>query len=706
MTSLFSIGGLSSGLDTKSIIDALMQVERQPLVTLQARETAIQARQKAYQDLAAKFASLQAAASALTLQSNLLAKSATASNPGVLSASAGSAAVNGTFNVTVTQLATATTVSSASPLSGGLNLNVPLAQAGFYTPPTAGTFTLRTVNGGTTSSATITIDANTVLSDGVDDASSNSIIGKINSSGLGITASIVNDAAGHPNYIKLTTSAGVQLQMGSGSDTSNFLTAAGLTNAVITTTASGDSVQSFSTLSTANITATLTSPATRLVTPISGLDASNNGAFTINGVTISYSATDSITSVLGKINASSAGVTATYDPLSDKITLQSTKTGSTTISLQDAQGNFLAATGLLNASQNLGKNALYSIDTVNGGQPLSSPTNTISGVIPGVTLTLTSTSATPVAVTVSPNADATVSAVKNFINAYNDAMNLLNQDTAIDPSGKNSGILSGDTSLFDLAASLRQQIVGLAVGATNPQSLGDIGISFGAVGSAVGTTNTLQLDETKLRAQIAQNPNAVMAVLGGFSSTAALSGTGSIASISGTPSTVHQSGTYQITTAADGTITAVFTPTGGVAGPPVTGTISANGINGSLIPGITLTAGPTLVASTQTITVNVQQRGVMIGVNDFLLSTNGSSGLFQTYQDSANDEIKSLDDQINTMNELLDQKQADLERKFADLEVTLAQIQSQGNSLIAALAGAAPVSSLSSSSSSSSSSSH
>src|SRR5581483_10851254 len=203
----------------------------------------------------------------------------------------------------------------------------------------------------------ITIDANTVLSDGVDDASSNSIIGKINSSGLGITASIVNDAAGHPNYIKLTTSAGVQLQMGSGSDTSNFLTAAGLTNAVITTTASGDSVQSFSTLSTANITATLTSPATRLVTPISGLDASNNGAFTINGVTISYSATDSITSVLGKINASSAGVTATYDPLSDKITLQSTKTGSTTISLQDVQGNFLAATGLLNASQSLGKNA-------------------------------------------------------------------------------------------------------------------------------------------------------------------------------------------------------------------------------------------------------------------------------------------------------------------------------------------------------------
>ena len=71
----------------------------------------------------------------------------------------------------------------------------------------------------------------------------------------------------------------------------------------------------------------------RLVTPIGGLDGSGNGQFTLNGVTISYNANDSISAVLNRINASNAGATASYDPTQDRIRLTASQTGARTLSL-------------------------------------------------------------------------------------------------------------------------------------------------------------------------------------------------------------------------------------------------------------------------------------------------------------------------------------------------------------------------------------
>ena len=69
------------------------------------------------------------------------------------------------------------------------------------------------------------------------------------------------------------------------------------------------------------------------------------GTFTINGVSLSYDASvDTIDSIVGKINGSAANVTASYDAVSDQITLTSKQTGAQSISVaDDGGGNLMAA---------------------------------------------------------------------------------------------------------------------------------------------------------------------------------------------------------------------------------------------------------------------------------------------------------------------------------------------------------------------------
>lgn len=72
-----------------------------------------------------------------------------------------------------------------------------------------------------------------------------------------------------------------------------------------------------------------------------------DGQFELNGVIISVSASDSINSVLGRINSSAAGVTASFDGATERIQLTQQTTGSApTISFGVDTSGFLVATKL------------------------------------------------------------------------------------------------------------------------------------------------------------------------------------------------------------------------------------------------------------------------------------------------------------------------------------------------------------------------
>lgn len=84
----------------------------------------------------------------------------------------------------------------------------------------------------------------------------------------------------------------------------------------------------------------------------------SGGGFTINGVAFTVDpATQSLNTILTQINASTAGVTATYDAVADKITFVNSAPGDTSLinfGASDDDSNFLSVINIRNATQSTG----------------------------------------------------------------------------------------------------------------------------------------------------------------------------------------------------------------------------------------------------------------------------------------------------------------------------------------------------------------
>ena len=169
-----------------------------------------------------------------------------------------------------------------------------------------------------------------------------------------------------------------------------------------------------------------------------------------------------------------------------------------------------------------GQNATYSID----GVPGTSSSNTVTGAIPGVSLTLTGVTTTSGPVTVNvgaPAADASKveSALNQFITDYNAALSsiqtqLSQKPTASDPT---QGTLYGDNQLRGLLSNMRSLMIksgdGLPAGMA---TMLDIGVSTGAASSggptAAELAGNLTLNPATLQAALKSNANAVQKVVG------------------------------------------------------------------------------------------------------------------------------------------------------------------------------------------------
>jgi flagellar hook-associated protein 2 len=456
------------------------------------------------------------------------------------------------------------------------------------------------------------------------------------------------------------------------------------TGLAVSTTKNGtDRMVSTMSLGSADSTASLTNA--RLVTPISGLSAGGQGAFSINGVQISYAATDSIAGIIQRINASMAGVTATYDPGLDRIRLTASQTGARTISVQDVTGNFLQATGILSGSQTLGKQAVFTIDAVNGGQPLTSSSNTVSGYLPGLTFQLKSPTATPLTVTVGPDTRASMDLVKSFVDGFNSVLSAIATRTAVDPKREKSGPLAGDRGLASIERTLREFASAPALGLTGQyRSLADIGISTGSVGSAVGTTNRLVIDEARLQRALNENPQAVEAVLSGFLARVGTpSGTGNVSGVSGTPIGQHESGTYhlKVLDAAARTVEVRFVSLDGRELMRKSGVLAAGAEDAALIPGLRISLNSVLAAGEDTFALTVDSRGVLVKAKDRLDLMLQPDGLFDSRLQASEAISLSITRRTANMEQRLKDKEAALVQKFAALEAALARLQMQSSAL-------------------------
>lgn len=114
--------GIGSGLDVKSIVSQLVELEKRPLTKLQTTAASIQTRISAYADVKSLVSTFSDAASKLTLDSSWNVLSTTSSNPNAVSASVTGLATATSFSMEVQQLARVQ--STASPLRTALDTDV------------------------------------------------------------------------------------------------------------------------------------------------------------------------------------------------------------------------------------------------------------------------------------------------------------------------------------------------------------------------------------------------------------------------------------------------------------------------------------------------------------------------------------------------------------------------------------------------------
>lgn len=414
------------------------------------------------------------------------------------------------------------------------------------------------------------------------------------------------------------------------------------------------------------------------------------GAVSVNGKVFYYNKyADTLTGLLSRINMAGAGVRAAYDPLTDRVNIISTTTGPLSLDLADAAGNLLEALGVASSdSQTLGSSASFIVEGYNGGLPIYSASNTVIGVMPGLTLQLKQVSDKdsggnyiPSVLTVEPDVDAAVRKVKDFVDSYNQTIAKISEYLKYDAEKKEAGLLAGISQARDILNGLLSLPSLIPEGLEgSPRTLMDIGISLGKLGTAVDTLKSgqLQLDEERLSAALLDNPERVFGILGAYAGQVSLKsgGTSSISSASGRPENERRAGTYRIVSDSQGNLTAYFTPAGEEEELVGTGKISAYGTNDTLIPGVILRAGM-LREGESYLTKEENATGVLKLLEEYLKRITSRGGMLAGLTASLERTSNDLASQVEKMEERIKAREVRLAAQYTAMETLLSRMQTQ-----------------------------
>ena len=486
-----SISGLASGFDWKSVVDQLTAVERTPQATVRTEQATLSRRRDALGQIATQLTDLQTKATALGDATLYTRRSGGSSDSSVATVSAADGAVTGTNTISVLTLATPSSWLGAtsgviSPLnSASVDANTAatgptMASAGWGATFTAGTVTVG-VKDNTTGAVTnrqITVAATDTLKE---------VLSKLDTAiGPALSAKYSNAT----DQVTLTPPAGSSLILGASSDTSNLLSCLKLF-----TPAAGANAVSASKLGSLRLSSTLT--AQPLTTALTYGVSATTGRFSINGVSIDYSSTSTLSSVLNSINDSAAGVQASFDSSQNRIVLKNKEPGNRGVVLSDTAGsNFLTAFGLIGGTLNSGTDLEY---TINGGSTLKARSNTITDADSGLTgLTITAAKVGTTTITSANDTGAAKSAIDALVSSVNRVQSLIASLTVSnrDAAGKiTAGVLAYDQTIFQLGSSLRSLLAPQLSGSPSStiRGLSDLGFSTSGYSNEMTATNAASL---------------------------------------------------------------------------------------------------------------------------------------------------------------------------------------------------------------------
>jgi len=173
-------------------------------------------------------------------------------------------------------------------------------------------------------------------------------------------------------------------------------------------------------------------------------------------------------------------------------------------------------------------NAAYHIDGETAAR--TSETNSLDNAIPGLRLTLTGTTTSPVSVTVNQSAvdkSALTTKVQAFVDAYNGVVDLTRSDIAEKPIANAStpddlqtGTLFGDLGLDSMLSSLKDTMTQTLSNVGGLTSLADIGITVPKADGMAPTDDAmagkLTFDSTVLSTALDKNPTQVQQLFNGI----------------------------------------------------------------------------------------------------------------------------------------------------------------------------------------------
>jgi flagellar hook-associated protein 2 len=235
-------------------------------------------------------------------------------------------------------------------------------------------------------------------------------------------------------------------------------------------------------------------------------------------INVFVSTSDTLNTVAAKINqqqGANPAVTASVvtDASGARLVVTSNSTGSneaftgTTSGYDDAsfRENFtfdpVAAQSGTNYST-LSQSAANATATING-LVVTSSTNTLSGVLSGVTLNLNAVGG-PVDITVGTDTTAIKASIQTFVDSYNALATLLAKDTKYDAASGTAASLQGDKTAVSLQRQLRSILGSSSAASSAFSSLSQAGLQIQADG-------TIKINDTTLNNAIA-NPTQLKAL--------------------------------------------------------------------------------------------------------------------------------------------------------------------------------------------------
>jgi flagellar hook-associated protein 2 len=218
-------------------------------------------------------------------------------------------------------------------------------------------------------------------------------------------------------------------------------------------------------------------------------------------VTINVDSTDNTLNGLeSAINSGNYGLSANVITDDDGATLALSSTSG-----QAGQIYLISNTSGLNLSQAVpGQDASFSVNGVN----VQTASNTVTGVIPGVTLNLTGTSSSAATISVTQDIGQATTAINNFVSAYNAVAQAINTQFTYTQGATSQPPLFSDSSLQQVQATLANDINYFISGNSGISGLSSVGVNLQQDG-------TLSVDTSTLTSALTSNAAAVQTLFQG-----------------------------------------------------------------------------------------------------------------------------------------------------------------------------------------------